>query len=175
VGIRVFSTIVIVLIENSQDDNCGNNQAWSPPGGSRWDSSPDFPPRLDGGKVNVLRAMCSSSARNFEHSFAPLASRGFFLAGTSRQEGRWFEINNETLCEPHHAHSSQIFIPPKWRLQMRKHISFTIGATIMGLAMAFWLAAAAIETSAHVAGPTLYSSSPLPNPYLRVHAFQPVY
>jgi hypothetical protein len=56
---------------------------------------------------------------------------------------------------------------------MRKHISFTIAAAITGLAMAFWLTAAAIETSADVAGPTLYSS--LPNPHLRVHAFQPVY
>jgi hypothetical protein len=54
---------------------------------------------------------------------------------------------------------------------MRKHISFTIAATIMGLAMAFWLTAATIETSTDVAGPTLY----LPNPHLRVHAFQPVY
>jgi hypothetical protein len=49
---------------------------------------------------------------------------------------------------------------------MRKHISFTIAAAIMGLAMASWLTVAAIETSADVAGPTLY---------LRVHAFQPVY
>ena len=127
-----------------------------------WDNSPDFPPRLDGGKVNVLRAMCSSSARNFEHSFAPLASRGFFLAGYEPL-GRPLVRNNETLCEPHHSCSSQIFIPPDWRFQMRKHISFTIAAAIMGLAMAFWLTAAAIETSADVAGPTLYSSSPIFN------------
>ena len=58
---------------------------------------------------------------------------------------------------------------------MRKNISFIIAATIIGLAMAFWLTAAAIETSADVAGPTLYLSSPLPNPHLRLHAFQPVY
>jgi hypothetical protein len=55
---------------------------------------------------------------------------------------------------------------------MRKHISFTIAATIIGLAMAFWLTTAAIEPSPDVAGPTL-TSSPLPNPHLRLHAFQP--
>ncbi len=56
---------------------------------------------------------------------------------------------------------------------MRKHISFTIAATIVGLAMAFWLTAAVIETDAGVAGPALYSS--LPNPHLPVHAFKPIY
>ena len=46
---------------------------------------------------------------------------------------------------------------------MRKNISFTIAAAIMGLAMAFWLKASVVETNADVAGPTLYSSSPVFN------------
>jgi hypothetical protein len=57
---------------------------------------------------------------------------------------------------------------------MRKHISFTIAATIISLALGFWLTAAAIEPSADVAGQIL-TSSPLPNPHLRLHAFQPVH
>ena len=44
---------------------------------------------------------------------------------------------------------------------MRKHISFTIAAAIMGLAMVFWVKAGVVETNADVA--TLYSSSPMSN------------
>ena len=43
---------------------------------------------------------------------------------------------------------------------MRKHISFTIAAAIMGLAMVFfWVKDSVVKTNADVVGPTLYSSS----------------
>jgi hypothetical protein len=42
---------------------------------------------------------------------------------------------------------------------MRKHISFTIAAAIVGLAMVFCVKAGLVETNADVVGPTLYSSS----------------
>ncbi len=46
---------------------------------------------------------------------------------------------------------------------MRKHISFTIAAAIMGLAMVLWVKAGVVETNTDVAGPTLYLSSPMSN------------
>jgi hypothetical protein len=46
---------------------------------------------------------------------------------------------------------------------MRKHISFTIAAAILGLAMILWLKAGVVETNADVAGPALYLSSPVSN------------
>jgi hypothetical protein len=42
---------------------------------------------------------------------------------------------------------------------MCKHISFTIAAAIMGLAMVFWVKDSVVKTNADVVGPTLYSSS----------------
>jgi hypothetical protein len=65
----------------------------------------------------------------------------------------------ETLCEPHHTRFSQMFIPPNWRFQMRKHISFTIAAAIMGLAMVFWIKDGVVKTNTDVVGSPLYSSS----------------
>jgi hypothetical protein len=44
---------------------------------------------------------------------------------------------------------------------MRKHISFTITAAIMCLAMALWLKAAVVETNADVARPRADLSSPM--------------
>jgi hypothetical protein len=73
---------------------------------------------------------------------------------------------NPAPREPHHTRSAQIFLPPNWRFQMRKHISFTIVAAIMGLAMVFWFQDGLAKTRADVARPTLYSASSISNPYL---------
>ncbi|MFZ2143243.1 MAG: hypothetical protein WAV78_40945 [Xanthobacteraceae bacterium] len=48
---------------------------------------------------------------------------------------------------------------------MRKHISFTIAATIVGLAPVFWFKASVVETNADVARTKVDLSS---NPYLSV-------
>jgi hypothetical protein len=58
---------------------------------------------------------------------------------------------------------------------MRKHISFAIAATIMGLAMVFWVKASVVETNADVVRPKLDLSSPMSNPYLPVKVLGPVY
>ncbi len=58
---------------------------------------------------------------------------------------------------------------------MRKHISFTIAATIVGLAMVFWAIASVADTNADVARPRLDLSSPMSNPYLLVQVLDPVY
>jgi hypothetical protein len=68
-------------------------------------------------------------------------------------------------CEPHHTCSSQSSLPPNRRHHMRKHISFTIAATIVGLAPVFWFKATVVETNADVARPKVDLSS---NPYLSV-------
>jgi hypothetical protein len=41
---------------------------------------------------------------------------------------------------------------------MSKHISFTIAAAILGLAMVFWVTASVVNTNASV-GPMFYSSA----------------
>ena len=48
---------------------------------------------------------------------------------------------------------------------MRKHISFAIVPTIVGLALVFWFKAGVVETNADVARPKVDLSS---NPYLSV-------
>jgi hypothetical protein len=58
---------------------------------------------------------------------------------------------------------------------MRKHISFAIAATIVGLAMVFWVKASVVETNADVARPKLDLSSPMSNPYLPIQVLEPVY
>jgi hypothetical protein len=58
---------------------------------------------------------------------------------------------------------------------MRKHISFAIAATIMGLAMVFWVKASVVETNADVVRPKLDLSSSMSNPYLPVKVLGPVY
>ena len=49
---------------------------------------------------------------------------------------------------------------------MRKHISFTIAATILGLAMGLWIKDSRVETNANVARADL--SSPMSKPYRSV-------
>jgi hypothetical protein len=51
---------------------------------------------------------------------------------------------------------------------MRKHISFTIAATIIGLAMTFWLTAAVVETNAEVRQRNVDLSSTMSPSYLPV-------
>jgi hypothetical protein len=58
---------------------------------------------------------------------------------------------------------------------MRKHISFAIAATIMGLALIFWVKTNVVETNADVVRPKLDLSSPMSNPYLPVQELDPVY
>ena len=58
---------------------------------------------------------------------------------------------------------------------MRKHMSFAIAATIVGLAMVFWVKAGVVETNAEVARPKVDLSSPMSNPYLPIQVLDPVY
>ena len=58
---------------------------------------------------------------------------------------------------------------------MRKHISFAIAATIVGLAMVFWAKASVVNTKADIVRPKVELSSPMSNPYLPVQALDPVY
>ena len=51
---------------------------------------------------------------------------------------------------------------------MRKHISFTIAAMMIGFAMAFWLTAAVVKTNAEVGQPRVDVSSTLSPSYLPV-------
>jgi hypothetical protein len=56
---------------------------------------------------------------------------------------------------------------------MRKHISFTIAATILGLAMGLWLKDSRVETNANVARADL--SSPMSKPYRAISVFDLVH
>jgi hypothetical protein len=48
---------------------------------------------------------------------------------------------------------------------MRKHVSFTIAATILALAMVSWFKASVVETNADIARPRVHLSSSVSNPY----------
>jgi len=52
---------------------------------------------------------------------------------------------------------------------VRKHISFAIAATIVGLAKFFWISAAAVETNAD------FVSQKLATPYLPAQVLVPAY
>jgi hypothetical protein len=56
---------------------------------------------------------------------------------------------------------------------MRKHISFTIAATILGLAMGLWIKDSRVETNAKVARAEL--SSPMSKPYRAIPVFDLVH
>ena len=58
---------------------------------------------------------------------------------------------------------------------MRKHISFAIAATILGLAMIFWFKANMVETNANVAWQTADLSSPMSKPYRAIPVFDLVH
>jgi hypothetical protein len=58
---------------------------------------------------------------------------------------------------------------------MRKHISFAIAATLLGLAMVFWVNASMVETNANVVRPRADLSSPMSKPYRSVRVFDLIY
>ncbi len=58
---------------------------------------------------------------------------------------------------------------------MRKHMSFAIAATIVGLAIFFWISADVVETNADVVQPMLDRSSPMTAPYLPFEVLDPAY
>ena len=62
---------------------------------------------------------------------------------------------------------------PSMEVQMRKHISFTIAATILGLAMGLWIKDSRVETNAKVARADL--SSPMSKPYRAIPVFDLVH
>ena len=58
---------------------------------------------------------------------------------------------------------------------MRKHMSFAIAATIVGLAIFFWISADVVETNADVVRPMFDHSSPMASPYLPFQVLDPAY
>jgi hypothetical protein len=52
---------------------------------------------------------------------------------------------------------------------MRKHISFTIAATILGLAIVFWVKGSLVETNTNIARADV--ASPMSKPYHSVRVF----
>jgi hypothetical protein len=58
---------------------------------------------------------------------------------------------------------------------MRKHISFTIAATIAGLAVVFWAIAGGVYTKADIVLPKVELSSSISHPYLPAQVFAPVF
>jgi hypothetical protein len=58
---------------------------------------------------------------------------------------------------------------------MRKHISFAITATILGLAMIFWVKVSMVENNANVARPRADLSSPISKPYRSVRVLDLIY
>ena len=58
---------------------------------------------------------------------------------------------------------------------MRKHISFTIAATIVGLAMVFWAKASAVNTNADIVRPKVELSALASNPNLPFQVLAPAY
>jgi len=58
---------------------------------------------------------------------------------------------------------------------MRKHISFAIAATILGLAMVFWAISSVAYTNANVARQTADLSSPMSKPYRAIPVFDLVH
>ena len=54
---------------------------------------------------------------------------------------------------------------------MRKNISFAIAATILGLAMVFWVKDRMVETNVNVARQRADLSSPMSKPYRAIPVF----
>jgi hypothetical protein len=82
--------------------------------------------------------------------------------------------NNKTLCElPHTDPSKIVHTLPLGGFTMRKHISFTIAAAILGSAMGLWLKDSRVETNANVARADL--SSPMSKPYRAIPVFDLVH
>jgi hypothetical protein len=58
---------------------------------------------------------------------------------------------------------------------MRKRINFAIAATIVALALIFWVKASGVENHADAARPKFQLSAPMASPYLPVQTLEPVY
>jgi len=58
---------------------------------------------------------------------------------------------------------------------MCKHISFAIAATILGLAMVFWVKDSMVETNVNVARQRADLSSPMSKPYRAIPVFDVVH
>ena len=58
---------------------------------------------------------------------------------------------------------------------MCKHISFAIAATILGLAMVFWVKDSMVETNVNVARQRADLSSPMSKPYRAIPVFDLVH
>ena len=58
---------------------------------------------------------------------------------------------------------------------MRKHISFSIAATIAGLAMVFWATFGVVYTKAEIARPKVGLSSSIAWPQLPVQVLAPIF
>jgi hypothetical protein len=54
---------------------------------------------------------------------------------------------------------------------MRKHISFTIAATILGLAVVFWVKTSVLETNTNIPQARADLSSPMSKPYRAIPVF----
>jgi hypothetical protein len=61
------------------------------------------------------------------------------------------------------------------RHHMRKHISFSIAATIAGLAMVFWATFGVVYTKAEIARPKVELSSSIALPHLPVQVLAPIF
>jgi hypothetical protein len=61
------------------------------------------------------------------------------------------------------------------RHHMRKHISFSIAATIAGLAMVFWATFGVVYTKAEIARPKVGLSSSIAPPHLPVQVLAPIF
>ena len=58
---------------------------------------------------------------------------------------------------------------------MCKHISFAIAATILGLAMVFWVKDSMVETNVNVARQRADLSSPMSKPYRAIPVFDVIH
>jgi hypothetical protein len=58
---------------------------------------------------------------------------------------------------------------------MRKRINFAIAATIVAVALIFWVRASGVENKADAARPKFRLSAPVASPYPPVQTLDPVY
>ena len=61
------------------------------------------------------------------------------------------------------------------RHHMRKHISFSIAATIAGSAMVFWATFGVVYTKAEIVRPMVELSSSISHPHLQAQVLAPIF
>ena len=61
------------------------------------------------------------------------------------------------------------------RHHMRKHISFSVAATIAGLAMVFWAIFGVVYTNAEIVRPKVELSSSISHPHLQAQVLAPIF